>query len=326
MQRRPVRGGRRHRIVEWVLAVLLGLAIAAYAVRWLDVAREWVAVLQSLAPVAGIAVVVLTLLAMALRRKRIALVGMAASVIVLVIAVGFVWPGRAAPERPGDLVVMSANLEFGEADAASLVAAATSVHADVLVLVELTPEGADRLRAAGLDALLPYAVGTPLPGADGSVIRSRHPLTARDAPKLPGETAFLQPAADLALPDGRTVIVRAVHPFPPTDPNLEFWRSGLAGLRAWTQRQPDGIPLVLAGDFNASADHPGFRALAEGMVDAHAQTGSGWVRTWPQGRRIIRPFVQIDHVLARGLQAVAAGVVTVPGTDHAAVWARWSLG
>ena len=49
--------------------------------------------------------------------------------------------------------------------------------------------------------------------------------------------------------------------------------------------QPDGIPLVLAGDFNASADHPGYRQVADGLVDAHRAVGAGWVRTWPLGRR-----------------------------------------
>jgi len=83
---------------------------------------------------------------------------------------------------------------------------------------------------------------------------------------------------------------------------------------------------VLAGDFNASWGHPGYRAIAQTMTDAHRAAGQGWVRTWPAGRRLIRPFVQLDHVLTRGLGVVDAGVVRVPKTDHAAVWARLALG
>jgi endonuclease/exonuclease/phosphatase (EEP) superfamily protein YafD len=60
------------------------------------------------------------------------------------------------------------------------------------------------------------------------------------------------------------------------------------------------------------------------MTDAHHVAGQGWVQTWPQGRRLIRPFIQLDHVLVRGLGVVDAGVVQLPGTDHAAVWARLS--
>lgn len=80
--------------------------------------------------------------------------------------------------------------------------------------------------------------------------------------------------------------------------------------------------MVLAGDFNSSWGHPGFRGVVETMTDAHRAADQGWVRTWPQGRRLIRPFVQLDHVLVRGLSVVDAGVVHLPNTDHAAIWAR----
>jgi len=60
------------------------------------------------------------------------------------------------------------------------------------------------------------------------------------------------------------------------------------------------------------------------MTDAHRVVGEGWVRTWPQGRRLIRPFIQLDHGRFRGLSVVDAGVVNLPKTDHAAVWARLS--
>lgn len=45
-----------------------------------------------------------------------------------------------------------------------------------------------------------------------------------------------------------------------------------------------------------------------------------WRPTWPQGSRI-PPFVQIDHVLARGFAVADEGIVHVPGTDHAGVTA-----
>jgi hypothetical protein len=109
------------------------------------------------------------------------------------------------------------------------------------------------------------------------------------------------------------MLIRAVHPMPPTDPNLGFWRSALDGLATWAHSQPDGIPLVLAGDFNASADHPGYRQVADGLVDAHRAVGAGWVRTWPLGRRWLPPFVQIDHIRARGLTVTGAGSEVIAG-------------
>jgi endonuclease/exonuclease/phosphatase (EEP) superfamily protein YafD len=135
--------------------------------------------------------------------------------------------------------------------------------------------------------------------------------------------AFNEPVVSIHRSTG-DVVLRAVHLQPPGIQGAADWRSGLANLQAWRERQPPDQPLVLAGDFNSSWGHPGFRGLAGTLTDAHQAAGQGWVRTWPQGRRLIRPFVQLDHVLTRGLSIVDAGVVLVPNTDHAAVWARLS--
>ena len=80
----------------------------------------------------------------------------------------------------------------------------------------------------------------------------------------------------------------------------------------------------MAGDFNSSQTHPGFRKVADRMTDAHRAAGQGWVRTWPIGSRV-PPFIQLDHVLMRGLEVVDAGTVTIADTDHRAIWARLSL-
>lgn len=102
---------------------------------------------------------------------------------------------------------------------------------------------------------------------------------------------------------------------------MHKWHADLSGLRAWRATQPDSTPVVLAGDFNSSSAMPAFRRLATGLVDAQRATGSGWVRTWPHGKPY-PPFVALDHVLLRGFEVVASGTVTVPDTDHRAIWAR----
>ena len=217
-----------------------------YAVRWLDSATFLVAVVQAVVPVAGIVIVATTLLAAVSRRRRTALVGAIASVVVLVGAAPFVIPSGRAEPGPDDVVVMSSNLQYGRADAVALTERVRALDVDILVLLEVTPSAVDLLRAAGLEATPPF----------------------------PGEVNLSQPVARVDLPGtssapaGRPMLIRAVHPMPPTDPNLGFWRSALDGLATWAHSQPDGIPLVLAGDFNASADHPGYRQVADGLVDA----------------------------------------------------------
>ena len=133
--------------------------------------------------------------------------------------------------------------------------------------------------------------------------------------------AFDQPVVLMHRQAG-DVMLRTVHSRPPSPLAAADWRSGLADLQAWRGAQPVGLPLVMAGNFNSSWGHPGFCSIAETMTDAHRAAGEGWVRTWPQGHRLIRPFIQLDHVLVQRMGFVAAGVVHLPGTDQAAVWAR----
>ena len=312
-------GGKLLTVLLWagvlVAAPLVGL-------RWVDSSIGMVVVLQTMIPIAAFGVAGLLLVAVVARRWRVAVVAGALFSVCAVLAVPSVIGHRVPPGR-GDLVVMSANLDFGGADAPSVVTAVREHRVDVLVLLEITPDAVERLTVAGLDSPLPESVGLSRQDAGGTIIRSRVPLKLLDSGLGGSPLVFNQPVVSIHRPDG-DVVLRAVHSPPPTLLDAADWRSGLVHLQAWRERQPAGQPLVMAGDFNSSQSHPGFRRVAETMTDAHRAAGEGWVRTWPEERRLIRPFIQLDHVLSRGLSVVDAGVVQLPGTDHAAVWARLS--
>ncbi len=302
-----------------VAAVLLWFALVpavpVTALRWVDLDGPVVPVaLQSLRWVVGGWVVVLLVLALA-NRQRLASAVAAALVVVHVAVAVPAFLGDPAPASDDDLVVMAANLELGEGDLEVVAGAVDALDVDVLVLVELTSSAAEVLDDAGLDSL-PERVVLDGPGPQGSAVLSRHPLV-----EVPvAASRFAQPAVTVRTPTGE-VLVRAVHPTPPVRfPAL--WHSEVEDLTAWSRAAvADGTPVVLAGDLNASSDHPVFRRLTDVLDDAHAEVGAGWVRTWPVGYPF-PPFVQLDHVLARGLPVVDAGQVVVPGTDHRAVWAR----
>ena len=298
-------------------------AVPLVGVRWVDSSVGPVPVLQSMMPMTGVLVAVLVLSAAVTRRWRITAVAGVLLTVCAAIAVPKVFGHTVAPGRD-DLVVMSANLEYGGADAQALVAATRKHRVDVLALLEITPAAVERLRVAGLDTLLPESVGQASQDAGGTIIRSRTPMTLVE-PGLDQASAhaFNEPVVSIHRTAG-DVVLRAVHLEPPGLWGAADWRSGLADLQACRERQPPGLPFVLAGDFNSSWGHPGFRRVAETLTDAHRAAGEGWVCTWPQGRRLMRPFIQLDHVLFRGLSVVDAGVVNLPKTDHAAVWARLS--
>lgn len=191
-----------------------------------------------------------------------------------------------------------------------------------LVLVEVTPQAASRLRRAGLTNALPHAVGTPQRGGSGTVIRSRHRLSAVD--ETSGARRFDQPVARVHA-RGSTYLLRAVHTCPPERGLSQAWRRHLTGLERWAEAQPSDEPVVLAGDFNASQAHPGFRGMLHGYTDAQRAAGGRWARTWPQDRAI-PPFIALDHVLVRGAGVVSAGLEDIPRSDHAAVWSRLRIG
>jgi hypothetical protein len=300
-------------------------AVPLIGVRWVDSSvASLVSVLQSMVPLIGVLVAVLAVIAAVTRRWRLTVATGALLAVCATIAVPSVFGNTVAPGRD-DFVVMSANLEYGRADAQSLVIAAREHRVDVLVLIEITPAAVERLRVAGLDTLLPGSVGESSQFAGGTIVRSRIPMTlVKPGLDQVSAHAFNEPVVSIHGAAG-DVVLCAVHLQPPGLSGAADWRSGLVDLQAWRERQPPGQPIVLAGDFNASWGHPGFRQVAETMTDAHQAAGQGWVRTWPQGRRLIRPFIQLDHVLARGFGTVDAGVVQLPGTDHAAVWAHLSL-
>ncbi|MDF8265314.1 endonuclease/exonuclease/phosphatase family protein [Luteipulveratus flavus] len=304
---------------------LLGVAIAltggAVAARWWDTPRARIPVLQSAFPVVGIVAGALLLLALLLRGRRLAVAAALVACVPAVLGVRAALPDT-VDAGPRDEVVMVSNLEIGSADAASVVRAVREQRVTSLVLVEVTPDAADRLRTAGLEKLLPYAVGSPQQGAEGTVIRSRHPLTTLHSAHV--SRRFDQPVARVHADEGAYVL-RAVHPYPPVPDLVASWHRQLGELAAWRDAQPADEPLVMAGDFNASAAHPAFRRVVRTMTDAHRATGAGWVRTWPQGHTL-PPFVQLDHVLVRRLGVVDAGVEEIDGTDHAAAWARLRVG
>ena len=151
-------------------------AVLLVGVRWLDSSVGPVPGLQSMMPMTGVLAAVLVLSAAVTRRWRITAVAGVLLAVCAAVVVPTVLGHSVAPDRDG-LVVMSANLEYGGADARALVATTRKNRVDVLVLLEITPAAVERLKVAGLDTLLPESVGQESQDAGGTTIRSRTPMT-----------------------------------------------------------------------------------------------------------------------------------------------------
>jgi endonuclease/exonuclease/phosphatase (EEP) superfamily protein YafD len=299
-------------VLAWLALAAVAAAVVTRAGGWEVGGAEGAAVL-ALLPLALPVTVVAGAVALAAR----VLPAVVAAVLLVAVQLTWLVPRAVAGQPPGDgtrLIVMAANLQHGLADPAAVVRAVAVERPDVLALSELTPGAVAALDRAGLAALLPHRVLRAERGAGGTGLYATSPLTGEPGP---APTTFNNPRATVRLA-GRAVTLQAVHASPPFRPGA--WRRDLALLREATAEAAAAGPAVVLGDFNATADHAGFRAiLAAGVRDAHDAAGRGLVGTWPADRRF-PPLVAIDHVLVSEHFAVAGvGELALPGSDHLAV-------
>jgi len=325
---RPSDHGPLRRVAGHAPPTLAGVAVALLAVltavRWIDTPTpSWLPTAQALVPAALPFAVVLLLLAARTRHRGVAVAAGIVAVIHLLLAAPWWIPGEhAADDQGGEpLVVVASNVQFGFSfpDIQLLVDEVGARDADVLLLIEAAPGTEDVARDAGIGRHLPYALGVERPDAGGAYIFSRYPLTTAGVPEPP-ETRYALPTAVVQAPQGE-VTVMAVHAVAPLAADAVVWHRELTSLAAWAAVAPTAGPLVLAGDFNASSDHPAFRRFAAaGLYDAQREVGRGRRRTWPErAGPFVPPFVDLDHILLRGLAVTGFDRFPVTGTDHYAV-------
>lgn len=210
--------------------------------------------------------------------------------------------------------VLALNLGVGRAHADQVVDLARARDIDLIAVQELTPKAAVELDRVGFGSDYPHRVLQPEAGATGGAIYSRWPL--RDRGSLTAE--FHQPVADIEVPASIPIQLVSVHPMAPTTPaRTSQWAAEFGSL---PEAHSANLPLVLAGDFNATLDHVNLRDLLDtGYRDAAEVTGEGLISTWP-ARLEPRLPVTLDRVLAeKGISFGQYDVEKIDGTDHRAV-------
>ncbi|CAN5836731.1 endonuclease/exonuclease/phosphatase family protein [soil metagenome] len=75
---------------------------------------------------------------------------------------------------------------------------------------------------------------------------------------------------------------------------------------------PAHMPVIFAGDLNATPDAPEIRALSLHFTDAWLACGSGAGNTFPSDR----PVRRIDYILTRGVHCSSAAVIATEVSDH----------
>lgn len=258
----------------------------------------------------------LTLVALPARRRllpfaAVLLVGAGAHAAAL-LGRGLAAPvdGPAPPSTEDAVVVLTANT-LGATDAAPIAGLVLERRAHVVVLVETSPDVAQAVADRANDAGREFQV---LAHEAGAVVASTALLVDRRLGDYTIEVVLDAPLATFTAVSPTGPPLTAAHASPPLPGAHERWSRTTRAVVDECRARPGAI---VAGDLNATVDHPAFDRPAP-CVDALSEAGAGATGTWPAAL----PWAlgaQIDHVLADGRRwevVDAAVLAPLPGSDH----------
>jgi len=209
--------------------------------------------------------------------------------------------------------IFDANVFEGKGDVDRYAAELGHAHPDVVVLQEATPAFVARLDATGALRDMPHRITVGRTDPFAALVASRWPLTEDDVVSVGDRPTMVRATLDIG---GRQIRLFAVHTVAPVGGYRQDWLQELREVTAAVARERR--PVVVAGDFNATWGHRGFRRLLDaGLTDAAAARGRAYDLTWPHDRRLIPPLVRIDHVLTtERLAVLRIRTGTGRGSDH----------
>jgi len=268
-------------------------------------------------------------LAIICRRRVLSIIAVA--LLIATTVVQWSWFFSGSPTRlPSavDVRVLSSNLRYGRAEPTEFVALATR-EADVVSVVELTPEAVERFKQAGIDAAFPYSFVRPGPDPGGTGIWSRYPVTPVTEARHRNAT---MPAVRVAVPGlPAEPVLAAVHvPSPLTGERntIADWDQAMVASKVQLDnfaRQAGPAAVIVGGDYNSTPNMRQFRdLLTNGYRDAAEETGSGFGPTF-KADMALPPMITIDHILTRNAAVSSVRTISVKGSDHRALLATIQL-
>ncbi|NRA56870.1 MAG: endonuclease/exonuclease/phosphatase family protein [Phycisphaerales bacterium] len=320
------------RVFSWVgWAAAAGLLSALILARLVDSGPSQFAFLallvQTFAFHAGLAITVLLLIAVALRRWRLG-IALLLGALVTIGPLGLRAMRSTTPPIDGaqTLTVLSCNLSFGRADAASLITWINEIDPDVIVLQEY---GGDwpRVVEAQLRARYPHTIEDPQTHAFGSATLSRLPFVESTMFTWAGDQDVRMPRVTIEH-EGSAVDIVNVHTLPPIAMSWvrrQMDQTDDLALEGSTRLGERGVSAsvagaVLVGDFNAPWNTNHMRPLARsGFWEAHSRVGSNRGATWgpTRGPMALAPGIRLDHAVYGGdLEPVFSVVGPDVGSDH----------
>lgn len=224
------------------------------------------------------------------------------------------WSIAPAAASPARLRVFDANVSQANEDLRSISGEIAAADPQVVAIEELTPVGYASLDATGVLDHFQSRLLRPEVGAGGLGLWSTLPLTG--ATSWDNERGQVELSASVIFAE-RRLTLDVIHAYAPVGAGQPaLWRRQLEAVSGRLHTQ--GRPLVVAGDFNATADLPQFRAITDqGLSDTAVMAGKGWLLTWPRNQAWVPPYLRLDHVLvSAGLTVTGYRLGTGRGSDH----------
>jgi endonuclease/exonuclease/phosphatase family metal-dependent hydrolase len=218
--------------------------------------------------------------------------------------------------------VYSANLNQHNRDLSKLKHELKTVNADIVLLMEVTPEQIGQL--VPLMENFPYCIRKIPIGTEnvGMVFLSKFPVLSHQVIKL-SEHGNGIIKAELSI-NHKPVIFYGIH-FPKTTSMKEFPERKRQLTWFAQQINKESMQVIVAGDLNATPYSPGFRKLLRisGLKDT--RRGFGWLPSWPAYFPPL--WIPIDHILVGPeIQVYRRSTGSFIGSDHFPVIAEISIG
>ncbi len=268
---------------------------------------------QTLLPWSGLGVVVLAVLACVRRSALAAVAVLLPAVLWCSLFAGVLGDKRS---EGGDLTVVSHNVKEENSDPGRTARALAVSGADVLALEELSRESRASYERELASAYPHFAV------RGGIGVWSKLPLSTVDTVEIMPWTRAVRvtvetPRGAVALYAAHLASVRVL----PTAGFATAQRN-IAAVKLAEAVRAERLPrVVVAGDFNGSADDSALSTLTGFLRSAQEEAGDGFGFTWPASF----PVVRIDHILVKGVTPVAAWTLPGTGSDHLPVAASLRL-
>ncbi|WP_025273458.1 endonuclease/exonuclease/phosphatase family protein [Haloglycomyces albus] len=310
-------GKRRPGRLSGVILVLLSLALA-FVLKGHRFIPNWGFSLGSLVetflPWFGLAVPLLVVWA-AIRRSILSLIAVAIPAVVWGLMFVPLLPDKS--EGPGDLRIVSHNVEADNPEPSRTAQDLKDTDADILAVVEVTPDDL-MYYDQELSAEYPFRVEF------GTVsLWSKYELS--DGYPVDLGLGWTRAFRVTVQVENNPVAVYVAH-MPSvrvnTTEGFTIEQRDVAARRLGTAISNENLDrVILAGDLNGTMQDRALAPITYQLRSAHAEAGKGFGFTWPSSL----PAARIDQILYRGLHPTESIVGDRTGSDHLPVQVDFRL-